>query len=97
MKKPQFSQITSLISLSILTVGISSCGVVPGTSVVTVEPGFAGLKIKLYGGEKGIDNAQLVSGRALATIKTHQSLSLTCPVWSMLLYIIAEKIFLVKN
>ena len=57
------SQLTTLISLSVLSVGISSCGVVPGTSVTTVEPGFAGLKIQLYGGEKGIDNAQLVSGR----------------------------------
>ena len=62
MKKLK-SQLTSLISLSALAVGISSCGVVPGTSVTTVEPGFAGLKIQLYGGEKGIDNAQLVSGR----------------------------------
>ena len=57
------SQLTSLIGLSALAVGISSCGVVPGTSMATVEPGFAGLKIQLYGGEKGIDNAQLVSGR----------------------------------
>ena len=63
MKKPKFFQLISLIGLSILTAGVSSCGVLPGTSVVTVEPGFAGLKIKLYGGEKGIDNAQLVSGR----------------------------------
>ena len=63
MKKSKFSQLTSLIGLSVIAFSISSCGVVPGTSVVTVEPGFAGLKIKLYGGEKGIDNAQLVSGR----------------------------------
>ncbi|MDJ0590546.1 MAG: SPFH domain-containing protein [Pleurocapsa sp. MO_226.B13] len=42
---------------------ISSCGAIPGTNVATVEPGFAGLKIQLYGGEKGIENAQLVSGR----------------------------------
>ena len=63
MKKFKISRIASLVGLSALTFGISSCGVIPGTSVVTVEPGFAGLKIKLYGGEKGIDNAQLVSGR----------------------------------
>lgn len=43
--------------------GTSACGVVPGSSVKTVEPGYAGLKIQLYGGEKGIENAQLVSGR----------------------------------
>ena len=63
MTKSKFSQLTSLIGLSVIAFGISSCGAIPGTSVVTVEPGFAGLKIKLYGGEKGIDNAQLVSGR----------------------------------
>ena len=57
------SQLTSLIGLSILAAGVSSCGAIPGTSMATVEPGFAGLKIQLYGGEKGIDNAQLVSGR----------------------------------
>ena len=56
-------KLKSLIALSTLAVGISSCGTIPGTSVATVEPGFAGLKIQLYGGEKGIDNAQLVSGR----------------------------------
>ena len=61
MKK--LNQLTSLIGLTLLAGSISSCGTVPGTSVVTVEPGFAGLKIQLYGGEKGIDNAQLVSGR----------------------------------
>ena len=62
MKKLK-SQLTSLIGLSVLTIGISSCGTIPGTSVATVEPGFAGLKIQLYGGEKGIDNDQIVSGR----------------------------------
>ena len=57
------SQFFPLIGLSALAIGISSCGVVPGTSIDTIEPGFAGLKIQLYGGEKGIDNAELVSGR----------------------------------
>ena len=62
MKKIK-SQLTSLIGLSVLAGSLSSCGSVPGTSIATVEPGFAGLKIQLYGGEKGIDNAELVSGR----------------------------------
>ncbi|MEB3120188.1 MAG: SPFH domain-containing protein [Snowella sp.] len=52
---------TSLLVL--IASGLSSCGVIPGTSIATVEPGFAGLKIQLYGGEKGIENAQLVTGR----------------------------------
>jgi regulator of protease activity HflC (stomatin/prohibitin superfamily) len=46
-----------------LGMGLSSCGIIPGTSVATVEPGYAGLKIQLYGGEKGIENAELVTGR----------------------------------
>lgn len=46
-----------------LSTGLNSCGVIPGSSVTTVEPGFAGLKIQLYGGTKGIENAELVSGR----------------------------------
>lgn len=62
MKKLK-SQLSYLIGFSALTIGTSSCSVVPGTSIETVEPGFAGLKIQLYGGEKGIDNAELVSGR----------------------------------
>jgi regulator of protease activity HflC (stomatin/prohibitin superfamily) len=55
----------SLIALTIISLGLGlgGCGVVPGTSVTTVEPGYAGLKIELYGGNKGIENAQLVSGR----------------------------------
>ncbi|MGA1410589.1 MAG: SPFH domain-containing protein [Prochlorotrichaceae cyanobacterium] len=51
------------IGLGLASLGISSCGVVPGTSIATVEPGYAGLKIQLYGGDKGIENAMLVSGR----------------------------------
>ena len=51
------------VALTGLTVGLSSCGVVPGTSIKTVEPGYAGLKIQLYGGNKGIENAQVVTGR----------------------------------
>lgn len=46
-----------------LGMGLGACGVIPGTSVETVEPGYAGLKIELYGGQKGIENAQLVTGR----------------------------------
>ncbi|MFG6100590.1 SPFH domain-containing protein [Leptothoe sp. ISB3NOV94-8A] len=50
-------------SLGVLGAVTSSCGVVPGTSISTVEPGYAGLKIRLYGGDKGIENARLVNGR----------------------------------
>ncbi|MBE9117189.1 membrane protease subunit, stomatin/prohibitin [Lusitaniella coriacea LEGE 07157] len=53
----------SLLYAVVLGTGLSSCGVVPGTSMKTVEPGYAGLKINLYGKTKGIDNAQVVTGR----------------------------------
>lgn len=53
----------TILSTLILALGLPACGIIPGTSVVTVEPGYAGLKIQLYGGNKGIENAQLVSGR----------------------------------
>jgi regulator of protease activity HflC (stomatin/prohibitin superfamily) len=53
----------SVVLVAGLGTGLSSCGIVPGTSVVTVEPGYAGLKIQLYGGDKGIENAKLVTGR----------------------------------
>jgi regulator of protease activity HflC (stomatin/prohibitin superfamily) len=55
--------LVSRTALALVAIGISSCGMVPGTSIETVEPGYAGLKIKLYGKDKGIENADLVSGR----------------------------------
>ena len=60
------TKVTKLLSLSFMVAAstlIGGCGVVPGTSISTVEPGYAGLKIRLYGGEKGIENARLVNGR----------------------------------
>ncbi|KGF72449.1 membrane protease subunit, stomatin/prohibitin [Neosynechococcus sphagnicola sy1] len=52
-----------LFLTGILGISLSACGVVPGTNIRTVEPGFAGLKIQLYGGDKGIENAEVVTGR----------------------------------
>ncbi len=53
-----------LVWLAIVAaMGLSACGTIPGTSTATVEPGFTGLKIQLYGGNKGIENAKLVTGR----------------------------------
>lgn len=57
----RFSQPLSIAA--VLALGLSACGIIPGTSITTVEPGYAGLKIELYGGNKGIDKAELVSGR----------------------------------
>lgn len=52
-----------VLLLSGLSATLGACGVIPGTSVKTVEPGYAGLKIEMYGGQKGIENAALVTGR----------------------------------
>lgn len=55
--------VLSLLLVVSCTVSLSACGIIPGTSSVTVEPGYAGLKIQLYGGNKGIENAEVVTGR----------------------------------
>lgn len=51
------------LGLFFIAIGTNGCGLVPGTSRETVEPGYAGLKIDLYGESKGIENAELVTGR----------------------------------
>ncbi len=58
-----FKSTVSCLLTAGLGMGLGACGVIPGTSVETVEPGYAGLKIELYGGQKGIQNAELVTGR----------------------------------
>lgn len=54
------------VELTILAVavglGTTSCGVIPGTSQETIEPGHTGLRIQLYGGEKGVQNAEVITG-----------------------------------
>ena len=51
---------------------LQGCGVVPGTSRETIEPGYAGLKIKQYGENRGIENAEVVSGRIWYNGYTHE-------------------------
>lgn len=47
------------------TVGIiaSSCGVIPGTGVKRIPPGYIGLKVELYGENRGVQNATISTGR----------------------------------
>lgn len=59
----KFTRFSSILFTTLLGTSLSSCGILPGTNVTTVEPGYAGLKIQLYGGEKGIENAKVVTGR----------------------------------
>lgn len=49
-----------LVAISIFT---TSCGVIPGTSVKRIPPGYVGLKVKLYGSERGVQNATINTGR----------------------------------
>lgn len=42
---------------------ISSCGVLPGTSVKRIPPGYVGLKVKLYGDNRGVQNATISTGK----------------------------------
>ena len=47
------------------TVGImaSSCGPIPGTSVKKIPPGYVGLKVEMYGENRGVQNATISTGR----------------------------------
>lgn len=53
-------QFLLLTSLSILT---TACGVIPGTSMKKIPPGYVGLRVELYGKERGLQNATISTGR----------------------------------
>lgn len=48
------------IAIGIISTG---CGVIPGTSAKTIPPGYVGLKIELYGKNRGVQNATISTGR----------------------------------
>jgi regulator of protease activity HflC (stomatin/prohibitin superfamily) len=48
------------IVLSILTVGLAACGVLPGH--VRIKPGYVGIKVEGYGSSKGVQNVTLATG-----------------------------------
>ncbi|ELR98461.1 SPFH domain-containing protein [Gloeocapsa sp. PCC 73106] len=57
--------LSSLISrLIVISLAVSStgCGLIPGTSIKTIEPGYTGLKIQLYGDQAGVQNATVITG-----------------------------------
>lgn len=47
-------------SIGIMTTG---CGIVPGTSTKLVPPGYVGLKIELYGKNRGVQNSTISTGK----------------------------------
>ncbi len=52
-----------LILTLIIALFSSACGVIPGTSMKNIPPGFVGLKIELYGKNRGVQNATISTGR----------------------------------
>ncbi|MCA1995356.1 MAG: membrane protease subunit, stomatin/prohibitin [Coleofasciculus sp. S288] len=46
-----------------LAIFASACGVLPGTSSKLIPPGYVGLKIELYGKNRGVQNATINTGR----------------------------------
>src|SRR5919199_812594 len=48
------------VALGIMT---SGCGAIPGTSSKLIPPGYVGLKVELYGKNRGIQNATINTGR----------------------------------
>ena len=48
---------------SIMGVFASACGVIPGTSVKRIPAGYVGLKVELYGKNRGVQNATISTGR----------------------------------
>ena len=49
-----------MVALGLTT---TACGAVPGTSVKRIPPGYVGLKVKLYGKDRGVQNATVSTGR----------------------------------
>lgn len=59
-----FRRLFSLAGLATLVnLGVSSCGVVPGTSVKRIPPGYVGLRVEMYGSNRGVQNATISTGR----------------------------------
>lgn len=58
---------TRFLSAAALSTAIgiitSACGVVPGTSSKLIPPGYVGLKVELYGKNRGVQNATISTGR----------------------------------
>ncbi len=48
---------------TILGLSVGACGVVPGTSVKRIPAGYVGLKVELYGENRGVQNATISTGR----------------------------------
>lgn len=49
--------------IALLGLFTSACGVIPGTSSKLIPPGYVGLKIELYGKNRGVQNATISTGR----------------------------------
>lgn len=56
-----------LIKIAVITASLgimtTACGIVPGTSTKLVPPGYVGLKIELYGQNRGVQNSTISTGK----------------------------------
>lgn len=43
--------------------GTASCGIIPGTATERIPPGYVGLKVELYGSNRGVQNATISTGK----------------------------------
>ncbi|MBS0017683.1 MAG: SPFH domain-containing protein [Arthrospira sp. SH-MAG29] len=64
MKTAPIPNLLGLTGCAILvSMSISSCGVIPGTSVKRIPPGYVGLKVQMYGSNRGVQNATISTGK----------------------------------
>ncbi len=51
------------ILASFFGIFLGACGVLPGTTVKNIPPGYVGLRVKFYGDNRGVQNATVSTGK----------------------------------
>ena len=54
---------TTAVLTGFMGMGAASCGVVPGTASKRIPAGYVGLKVELYGDNRGVQNATISTGK----------------------------------
>lgn len=63
MKSIKSRLLSIAAAFAVLGIFTNGCGIVPGTSVKKIPPGYVGLKVNLYGEKRGVQNATISTGR----------------------------------
>lgn len=59
-----YRRLISLTAIaSVLGIVVGACGLIPGTGVKRIPAGYVGLKVELYGKNRGVQNATISTGR----------------------------------